>query len=307
MNETTLEGTTVLVTGGAGFIGSHIADALVDRTEVRVLDDLSTGQASSVPEAAELIVGDVCDESTLAEAMAGVDVVFHEAAVVSVDDSIARPLETDTINVDGTLQVLEAARREGARVVFASSAAVYGHPDGTPVAESDRTSPTSPYGVSKLAADQYVRLFADLYDVPTVALRYFNVYGPRQSGEYAGVVTAFVEQARAGGPITVHGDGEQTRDFVHVDDVVRANIRAATTDAVGEAFNVGTGSSVTIRELGEEIRSLVDPDVDIVHTEPRDGDIEQSRAETTRARSALGFESTVDLSEGLTTVPGATD
>lgn len=307
MNETTLEGTTVLVTGGAGFIGSHIADALVDRTEVRVLDDLSTGQASSVPEAAELIVGDVCDESTLAEAMAGVDVVFHEAAVVSVDDSIARPLETDTINVDGTLQVLEAARREGARVVFASSAAVYGHPDGTPVAESDRTSPTSPYGVSKLAADQYVRLFADLYDVPTVALRYFNVYGPRQSGEYAGVVTAFVEQARAGGPITVHGDGEQTRDFVHVDDVVRANIRAATTDAVGEAFNVGTGSSVTIRELGEEIRSLVDPDVDIVHTEPRDGDIEQSRAETTRARSALGFESTVDLSEGLTTVPGATN
>ncbi|WP_259517209.1 NAD-dependent epimerase/dehydratase family protein [Halanaeroarchaeum sp. HSR-CO] len=307
MSDRSLEGATVLVTGGAGFIGSHIADALVDRAEVRVLDDLSTGKADYVPETAELIVGDVCETTTLVEAMSGVDVVFHEAAVVSVDDSIARPLETDSINVDGTLQVLEAARREGARVVFASSAAVYGHPDSIPVPESDRTAPESPYGVSKLAADQYVRLFADLYDVPTVALRYFNVYGPRQSGEYAGVVTAFVEQARSGGPITVHGDGKQTRDFVHVDDVVRANLRAATTDEVGEAFNVGTGSSVTIRELGEKVRSLVDPDVDIVHTAPRDGDIDESRADTEKSRSRLGFDSKVELSEGLSTVPGATN
>ncbi|MFW5918638.1 MAG: NAD-dependent epimerase/dehydratase family protein [Halanaeroarchaeum sp.] len=299
-----LEGATVLITGGAGFIGSHIAEGLAGRTDVRVLDDLSSGTADDVPPVATLYVGDIRDDEVVADAMAGVDVVFHEAAVVSVDESIDRPVETDAVNVGGTLSVLEAARREDARVVFASSAAVYGHPDRIPVGEGDRTNPESPYGVSKLAADQYVRLFADLYDVPTVSLRYFNVYGPRQSGAYAGVVTAFVDQARAGGPITVHGDGEQTRDFVHVDDVVRANLHAATTDAVGRAYNVGTGSSVTIRDLAEQIRALVNPAVDIVHTDPRDGDIDESRARTERARSALGFESRVSLEAGLKTVDG---
>ncbi|MFW5924166.1 MAG: NAD-dependent epimerase/dehydratase family protein [archaeon] len=299
-----LEGATVLITGGAGFIGSHIAEGLAGRTDVRVLDDLSSGTADDVPPAATVHVGDIRDDEVVADAMAGVDVVFHEAAVVSVDESIDRPVETDAVNVGGTLSVLEAARREDARVVFASSAAVYGHPDRIPVGEGDRTNPESPYGVSKLAADQYVRLFADLYDVPTVSLRYFNVYGPRQSGAYAGVVTAFVDQARAGGPITVHGDGEQTRDFVHVDDVVRANLHAATTDAVGRAYNVGTGSSVTIRDLAEQIRALVNPAVDIVHTDPRDGDIDESRARTERARSALGFESRVSLEAGLKTVDG---
>jgi UDP-glucose 4-epimerase len=190
-------------------------------------------------------------------------------------------------------------------VVLASSAAVYGQPESVPVEEDHPKEPTSPYGVSKLAVDLYARRYADLYDLETVALRYFNIYGPRQrGGDYSGVITAFVERALDGDPITVHGDGEQTRDFVHVRDVVRANLRAATTEYVGEAFNVGTGDSVTVAELAERVRDATDSDSAVVHTDPREGDIRHSRADVTRASRRLGFEASVPLSEGLATVPG---
>jgi UDP-glucose 4-epimerase len=169
-----------------------------------------------------------------------------------------------------------------------------------PVSEAATLDPTSPYGLQKLAADAYARLYHDLYGLETVPLRYFNVYGPRGiDGDYAGVVGAFLRQARAGGPLTVDGDGEQTRDFVHVDDVVRANLLAATTDGVGRAYNVGTGSSVTIRRLAETVREAVDPSVEIVHRDPRPGDIRHSEADLTRAREGLGYEPTVDLADGL--------
>jgi len=298
---------TVLVTGGAGFIGSHVLDALVSENTVRVLDDLSSGTREFIPDGVELISGDVRDETLLSEAMDGVDLVFHEAAVVSVARSIEDPLTTNEVNVDATLRLLEHARRGGARVVIASSAAVYGHPESVPVEESHPTDPTSPYGVTKLAADQYARLYASLYDLPTVALRYFNAYGPRQRGsDYSGVINTFVEQARAGDPITVNGDGEQTRDFVHVNDIVRANLRAAETDHVGEAFNVGTGERVTVRELAELVRDAVGSDAPIVHTDPREGDIRHSCADVTAARERLGFETAVPLAKGLETVPGVT-
>lgn len=296
---------SVLVTGGAGFIGSHIAHALVEDNTVTVLDDLSTGRRANVPEGATLVVGDVCDDETLSRVMDGADLVFHEAAVVSVERSVDAPLETNRTNVDATLQLLEHARETGARVVFASSAAIYGHPDSVPIAEGHPTEPTSPYGVSKLAADHYVRSYADLYDIPTVALRYFNVYGPGQpGGDYSGVISTFVEQARNDDPITVEGDGKQTRDFVHVSDVVRANLRAATTSNVGSAFNVGTGESVTIMELAERIKTIADADSPIVTVDPRPGDIRHSRAEVAAARESLGFQAEVPLAAGLRTVPG---
>jgi UDP-glucose 4-epimerase len=297
-------GQSVLVTGGAGFIGSHIADALVPENDVTILDNLASGHRKNVPEDAELIVGDVRNDDHRTAAMEGVDIVFHEAAIVSVARSVEAPLETNRTNADATLCLLEDARREDARAILASSAAIYGHPDAVPVAESHPKRPTSPYGMSKLVADHYARVYADLYGLPTVALRYFNAYGPRQpDGDYSGVIGTFVEQARSDVPLTVNGDGEQTRDFVHVTDIVRANVQAATTDATGEAYNVGTGTAVTIGELAERIRTAAGSNSSITTVEERTGDIRHSRADTTAARERLGFAATVPLERGLSTLP----
>ncbi len=295
-----IEGRSVLVTGGSGFIGRKLVDSLRERNDVRVLDADPSG---TEPDDVRVIEGDVRDRSTVDRAVAGVDVVFHQAALVDVAESISRPLVTHAVNATGTLQVLEAARSHDARVVVASSAALYGDPDRVPVAETAPARPESPYGLEKLCADHYTRLYHDLYGLETVALRYFNVYGPGQSGgDYAGVIDVFLDQARTGESITVHGDGEQTRDFVHVDDVVRANLLAAETEAVGTAFNVGTGESVTIERLAELVRDAVDGDAPIVHTDARDGDIRHSRADLSRARDRLGYEPRIDLAEGLRTL-----
>lgn len=290
---------TVLITGGAGFVGSHLAEALVADNEVRVLDDLSSGARDRVPADAELVAGDVCDPETVADAMDGADLVFHEAALVSVEESIEDPTASRRINASATVDLLERARREDARVVLASSAAIYGHPESVPVAEGDAKEPTSPYGIDKLTIDHYARRYHDLYGLETVPLRYFNVYGPRQNPEYSAVVSVFFRQARDGGPLTVEGDGAQTRDFVHVSDVVRANLLAATTDRVGEPFNVATGESVTVNELAETVVEVTDSDAEIAHVDPRPGDIEHSEADISKAREALGYEPRVSLEEGL--------
>ena len=299
-------GLTALVTGGAGFVGSHLARALAEENDVRVLDDLSTGDPSRVPAGAELVRGDVRDRGVLARAMADVDVVFHQAALLTVERSVTAPTESQAVNAAATLDLLEVARNVGARVVVASSAAVYGHPESVPVVESARKEPTSPYGVDKLTIDHYARLYADLYDLETVALRYFNVYGPGHSGgDYSGVIDVFAEQAREGKDVTVHGDGSQTRDFVHVSDVVEANLRAATTDHVGEAFNVGTGRSVTIQELAELVIEATDSTSEIVNTDPRPGDIHRSRADVSKAHDRLGFSATTRVEEGIRSLVGA--
>jgi len=290
----------VLVTGGSGFIGGALVDALNAEATVRVLDTTLSGDA---PDDVEVIEGDIRDESVLDEAMDGIDTVFHQAAVVSVEESIDDPVRSHSVNVAGTVRTLEAARRHDARVVLASSAAVYGDPGRVPVSETDPLEPTSPYGLEKLTIDRYARLYHDLYGLETVALRYFNVYGPGQSGgDYAGVIEAFLEQAREGEPLPVHGDGKQTRDFVHIDDVVEANRLAAETDAVGTAYNIGTGRSVTVERLAEQIRDAVDSRSPIVHTDPRAGDIRHSRADISRARERLGFRPTVDLDQGIETL-----
>ncbi len=287
------------MTGGAGFVGSHLVDALAPHNDVRVLDDLSSGRREHVHEAATLVEGDVRDPIALQRAASGVDLIFHQAGLVSVPRSVEAPRQSDRTNLDGTLMVLEQARLADARVVVASSAAVYGHPAELPVPETARKEPTSPYGIQKLALDHYARRYADLYDLPTVALRYFNIYGPRQRGPYSSVISTFLEQASAGDPITVEGDGEQTRDFVHVGDVVRANLVAATTDRTGEAYNVGSGERTSIRDLAEVVREATDSASPIVHEEARPGDVRHSVADVSKARRELGFEARVDLESGI--------
>ncbi|WP_247000834.1 NAD-dependent epimerase/dehydratase family protein [Halosolutus gelatinilyticus] len=291
---------TVLVTGGAGFIGSHLANALAGETDLRILDSFTTGRREQVPDGATVVEGDVRDEDALARATTGVDLIFHEAALVSVERSVENPLESHSVNVDATLALLERARALDARIVLASSAAIYGQPERAIVSESGRKLPSSPYGLEKLAVDHYARQYHDLYGLETVALRYFNVYGPGQfNSDYSGVITAFIDRALAGELISVHGDGGQTRDFVFVEDVVRANLLAATTDRVGGAYNVGTGRAISIRELAELIVDVTDSDSEIVHTDERVGDIRHSQADIGAARADLGYAPEVSLREGL--------
>lgn len=300
MAEPVLNGKNVLITGGAGFIGSHLAETLVEENEVTVLDDLSRGRRGHVPADATFVEGDIGDRATLSECMADTDVVFHQAAQVSVDYSVEAPEGSHTTNVDATLGLLELARDHDVRVVLASSCAVYGQPESLPLSETAKLDPTSPYGLEKLTVDHYARLYNDLYGLETVALRYFNVYGPRQAGgDYSGVIGIFLDQAAGDQHLTVHGDGTQTRDFVHVSDVVQANLLAATTDHVGEAYNVGTGRETSILELAETTREALDADSEIVHTEAREGDIDRSCADTSKAADQLGFESSVKLVDGL--------
>lgn len=293
-----LAGRSVVVTGGGGFIGSRLARALASVCDVTVLDDFSTGDPDILPEGIDVRRGDVRDPDTMLRVTADADVVFHQAALADVGRSTRAPVECHTRNASGTVTVLDAARRTDTRVVFASSAAVYGNPDSVPVHETDRKNPTTPYGVAKLAGDGYVRTFANLYGLPTVVLRYFNVYGDRPGGG-SDVVSQFVARARRGDPLVVHGDGSQTRDFVHVDDVVVANLRAAVTDATGRAYNVGTGTATSVRELAELVSDAAPESSEVVTRPERPGDIEESQASVRRARSQLGFESAVDLETGI--------
>lgn len=294
----------ILVTGGAGFIGSHLAQALSEQNEVIVYDSLESGKRSQVPEDAQLIEADLRDRDTMARSVADVDRIFHEAALVSVEQSVQSPLESHDINVAGTLSLLDAARRYDVPVILASSAAIYGEPESVPIDERHPTHPISPYGLEKLAIDQYGRLFHEQYGLETVALRYFNVYGPRQAAtDYAGVISAFTEQVASGGPITIHGNGTQTRDFVHVADVVQANLRAADVTGIGgRAFNIGTGTATSIRRLAIEIADVMGEEVDHRYVDGRDGDISESLADISRAKSVLGYEPDVPLASGLRTL-----
>jgi len=295
-----------LVTGGAGFIGSHIVDRLLaDGHQVRVLDDFSTGKRGNLPEHPELTVveGDVGDFDTVTEAMAGVDRVFHEAAVASVPRTLDDPVGSHRANYMGTLHVLEAARRAGTqRVVFAASAAAYGDRAAPPNLETMPVDPVSPYAVDKVASEHICRVYHRLYGVETVCLRYFNVFGPRQdpSSPYSGVISIFADCAREGRRPTVYGDGEQTRDFVFVSDVVEANMRAAMTPGVGAlTVNIGTGRTTTLNQLLAAIGRVTGAPMQADYAEPRAGDIRDSWADASRAAETLGWSAEVELEQGL--------
>lgn len=296
-----------LVTGGAGFIGSHLVTRLLrDGHQVRVLDDLSTGKRENLAHVAadvELLVADVRDRERVEAAAAGCDTIFHEAAIVSVPRSIEDPQESHDVNVQGTLNVLHAARKHGARrVVFACSAAVYGEEPGLPKRETSPVAPIAPYGVEKLAGEAYVLAWSKLYGVEGVSLRYFNVFGPRQDprSPYSGVISIFVERALAGQAPTIFGDGLQTRDFVEVENVVEANLLAATRpQANGRSYNVGCGRETTLLDVLAAIGRAVDRTLTPTHAAPRAGDIRASVADISRAREELGYEPRVGVDEGL--------
>ncbi len=297
---------TVLVTGGAGFIGSNLVERLVERGEtVRVLDDLSTGRAENVDPRADLVRGDIADEASVAKVLAGVDVVFHQAAAGSVARSVEHPLVTDRVNTHGTLTVLKAALDAGVRrVVYASSSSVYGGAAALPSVETAPPAPRSPYAVSKLAGEHYGRVFTQLYGLETVALRYFNVYGPRQRPDsvYAAVVPLFINALFLGQPPVVHGDGKQSRDFTFVADVVDANLAAADAPAeaaAGRAFNVACGGAHSVLELLDVLARLIGAAPEPMYVEPRAGDIRSSQADVSSARRTLGFEAKVGFEEGL--------
>ncbi len=298
---------SALVTGGAGFIGSHLVDRLLlEGWSVRVIDDFSSGRVENLADArarVELVQGDLCDEETLAQVTEGIDVVFHQGAVPSVPRSVEEPLRTNHVNVTGTLLVLEQARRAGVRrVVYAASSSAYGDAPELPKVESMPPRPRSPYALQKYAGEVYCRLYHELYGLETVALRYFNVFGPRQdpASEYAAVVPRFVEACLAGRAACVYGDGEQTRDFTFVEDAVRANLLAAQAPkAPGQVVNVAGGKRVSLNQLLGEIQDLTGTGLEPVHQAPRPGDVRDSLADLRRAREALGFEPSVSLREGL--------
>ena len=289
----------VLVTGGAGFIGSHLVERLLgDGHGVRVLDDLSTGRRENLAfaksgAALEVVVGDIRDPRVVAEAVRDMDGVFHEAALVSVPRSVEEPELSCDINAHGTARVFDAARRAGVRrIVFASSAAVYGDTTVLPVAESAPVRPLSPYGMDKLYTEELARLYRALYGLEAVPLRYFNVFGPRQdpSSAYSGVISIFVSRLLARGPITIHGDGEQTRDFVYVADVVEANMRAMFGPYAGpEALNVARGGRTTLNELAAMLAEIIGVIPIVTHGSARAGDIRRSEADITRIQAALGY------------------
>ncbi len=296
----------VLVTGGAGFIGSHIVDALVAVDhDVTVLDDLDTGFRENVNARARLVIGSVADEDLVRDTMQGCDLVFHQAAHKAVLRSVERPLITDTVNTHGTLTILKAALDAGVgRVVHASSSSVYGGAATLPTTETEPTNPRSPYAVSKLAAEHYCRIFNDLYGLETVALRYFNVYGARQRPDatYAAVIPLFVDALLRGRRPVVHGDGLQSRDFTYISDVVDANLAAAAapaTQCAGRVYNIAGGTACTLldvlRILGDLLGVVPDPEF----VEPRPGDVRHSRADASAAARDLGFRTRVGLDDGL--------
>ncbi len=296
-----------LVTGGAGFIGGHLVEGLLKAGWlVRVIDDLSTGSEKNLAHAMdriELTRGDIRDADTLERVMDGVEVVFHQAAMASVPRSIARPLLSNSVNIDGTLLVLETARQSGVRrVVYAASSSVYGETEVLPAVETLPATPLSPYALQKYTGEVYCRLYTELHGLETVSLRYFNVFGPRQNpdSDYAAVIPRFVTAALAGKAPVIYGDGEQTRDFIYVENAVQANLLAADADrASGSVVNIAAGKRTSLNDLWKNIRRIVDTDVEPSYAAPREGDIRDSFADLALASDLLGYDPGIGLDEGL--------
>ena len=295
-----------LVTGGAGFIGSHLAEELVRRGhQVRVADALTTGKRSNldhVPDV-EFLEGDLADLTFARRVVQGMEFVLHQAAIPSVPKSVADPLTSHRSNVDGTLNLLLAARDAGVRrLVFAASSSAYGETSELPKHENMPSDPLSPYALQKVVGEMYLRMFTRLYGLETVSIRYFNVFGPRQdpSSPYSGVISVFAAALLDGRPPTIYGDGEQTRDFTYVADVVSGVLKACDApDASGEVINVATGGRISLNRLYDAMRAIVGSQVKPVYAAPRAGDVRDSQADISKARRLLGFEPAVSLEDGL--------
>lgn len=297
-----------LVTGGAGFIGSHIATGLVKAgARVRIIDDLSTGYRENIDEiggAVDFVQGSLADEPVLRKAIENVELVFHEAAIPSVPRSVENPRQTHIASVDSTFSLLLAARdNKVKRVVYAASSSVYGDQPTLPKVETMLPDPLSPYAVAKLVGEYYCQVFTRVYGLDTVSLRYFNVFGPRQdpSSQYSGVISRFISALLSDQLPVIYGDGEQSRDFTYIDNVVAANLKAAeTTNGIGQVINIANGERVTLNQLLDQLKQLTGKNhVQADYQDPRKGDVRDSLADISRAREMLAFAPQVDLQTGL--------
>ncbi|HET6146780.1 MAG TPA: SDR family oxidoreductase [Polyangia bacterium] len=298
-----------LVTGGAGFIGSSIARALVKRgDQVRIIDNFSSGRRENFADFArevELIEADILDPTALRRALQGVEVVYHEAAIPSVPKSMAEPIENHEANASGTLRVLHAAREAGVRrLVYAASSAAYGDAPELPKLETQPPAPISPYGASKLAGEYYLQVYAQAFGLETVSLRYFNVFGPRQDprSEYAAVIPKFITAALAGQTPRIFGDGTQSRDFCHIDNIIEANFKAASAPAVqvsGQVFNIACGVATDLNQVVAVIGDILGKKIEPRHEAERAGDIKHSYADISKARQRLGYTASVSFADGL--------
>ncbi|MFH1674641.1 MAG: SDR family oxidoreductase [Pseudomonadota bacterium] len=303
----------ILVTGGGGFIGSNLAEALLKRGDaVRVLDNFSTGRKENLafPELGETLIsrleilqGDMADREICRKAVEGIDYVLHQAAIPSVPRSVAQPIESNDANINGTLNLLVEARDAGVkRMVFASSSSVYGNTPTLPKVETITPNPLSPYAVQKLTAEHYFRIFYELYGLETVCLRYFNVFGPRQdpNSEYSAVIPKFIKALLAGTRPTIFGDGEQSRDFTHVDNVVYGNLLALKAPkAAGKAMNLACGGRLTLNELLSILKNIIGSDIEPIYADPRPGDVKHSHADISLSEDLLGYKMQVPTEEGL--------
>ena len=300
-----LKGAKILVTGGAGFIGSHIVDRLSPNNKVIVFDNLSSGSLSNLEKSKERITfvkGDIRDKALLKDIVAEIEFVFHLAANVGNIRSIEDPYFDMDVNIRGMINILEACLNSNIkRLVYSSSSAIFGEAKYLPIDEDHPINPESPYGVSKLAAEKYCFAYHKIHDVPTTALRYFNVYGPRQeSSEYANVIPIFLGRIKEGKPLTIFGDGKQTRDFIFVEDVVTANILAATQSAaIGQIFNISTGKRSDIIELVSVINQITARENPVIHADARAGEVRHSQADIEKAQKMLGYVPQADFKEGL--------
>ena len=300
-----LKGKNILVTGGAGFVGSHIVDRLSPENKVTVLDNLFTGSLSNLEKSKDRIAfikGDILDKSLVSNIVADVEFIFHLAAHVGNIRSLQDPYFDMDVNIRGMLNLLEACRDSKVkRLVYSSSGAIFGEAKYLPIDEEHPLHPESPYAVSKMAAEKYAFAFYKVYGVPTTSVRYFNIYGPRQdTSEYANAISIFLSRVKDGKSLTIFGDGKQTRDFIFIEDVVTANILAATQPAaVGEIFNIATGRATSINQITDIIKQISGRESPIIYADPRAGEVRHSRANIEKAQKLLGFSPKTDLNEGL--------